>query len=44
MPEEKRHEAKAEAEALMAQFSLSPTLYRLMYWKNLGKNKPEGGR
>lgn len=44
MPEEKRHEAKAEAEALMAQFSLSPTLYRLMYWKKLGKNKPEGGR
>lgn len=44
MPEEKRHEAKAEAEALMAQFSLSPTLYRLMYWKKLGKNRPEGGR
>ena len=42
MPEEKRREAKAEA--LMAQFSLSPTLYRLMYWKKLGKNKPEGGR
>ena len=42
MPEEKRHEAKAEA--LMAQFSLSPTLYGLMYWTKLGKNKPEGGR
>lgn len=37
MPQEKHSEAKKEAENLMEEFSLSPTLYRLMYWKKIGK-------
>lgn len=37
MPQDKRDAAKAEAENLMEEFGLSPTLYRLMYWKKIGK-------
>lgn len=37
MSREKRDAARSEAESLMTEFGLSPTLYRLMYWKKIGK-------
>ena len=36
-PDDKRREALDEALRLMDEFALSPTLYKLLYWKKIGR-------